>query len=69
MYIHPVLCVCTVSDLDANDSHLRLCLMGANGVLVSVSKGFLCIGFQSRSINAYLIPSPYVLYTFPLSIP
>jgi len=35
MYIHTVLCIHTVLDLDANDSHLRLSHM---------RKWLLCIG-------------------------
>ena len=36
---------------------------------MSVSKRFLSSVFFYRSINAYVIRSPYVPYTFPLSIP
>lgn len=41
MYAYPVLCVCTVHDLNANASHLRLCLTCAIGLCLSASKRFL----------------------------
>ena len=70
MYIHPVLCVCTVSDLDANDSHLRLCLMGANGCCLSVSKRFLYVflglGLSIPYPLSYPLHSLYKPLIYPL---
>lgn len=43
--------------------------MGANGVCRSRSKRFLIVCFASRSINAYLIRSPYVPSISPCLIP
>lgn len=70
MYIYTVLCVCTVHDLDANDSHLRLCLTCAKSVVVSVYKRFLYVflGFGLSILYplSYPLCSLYKPLVYPL---
>ena len=69
MYAYPVLCIRTAPILDANDSHLRLCLTSAKSIAVSVFLGFLSVlSGQGLSIP-YPLFYPLCSLIYPLSYP